>query len=89
MKKPVGAVVVKNNRIISMGYNGTPTKTKNCYDGGCDRCNNLARAGTELEACLCVHGEMNAILMAGRLRCRDCTIYTTLYPCLMCSKAIV
>jgi len=39
MKRSVGAVVVKNNRLLSTGYNGTPIGFKNCFDGGCERCN--------------------------------------------------
>jgi len=39
MKRSVGAVLVKNHRIISIGYNGTPVGMKNCIDGGCERCN--------------------------------------------------
>ncbi len=39
MKRAVGCVITKNNRILSIGYNGTPLNTKNCYMGGCNRCN--------------------------------------------------
>ncbi len=39
MKRSVGAVVVKNFRLLSSGYNGTPAGFKNCFEGGCERCN--------------------------------------------------
>ena len=39
MKRAVGCVITKNNRIISIGYNGTPVGVNNCYEGGCERCN--------------------------------------------------
>ena len=89
MKRGVGAVIVLNNRLISAGYNGTPAGTLNCIDGGCIRCNSQAVQGTMLEDCMCMHGELNAILFAGFENCKGCTLYTTLYPCLLCSKSIV
>ena len=46
MKRKVAAVIVLDKRIISTGYNGTPRGTKNCNEGGCPRCNNLATSGT-------------------------------------------
>jgi dCMP deaminase len=42
MKRSVGAVVVKNHRLLSTGYNGTPGGFKNCFEGGCERCNSNA-----------------------------------------------
>ena len=42
MKRSVGAVVVKNFRLLSSGYNGTPAGFKNCFEGGCERCNQNA-----------------------------------------------
>ena len=44
-RRHVGAVIVKDNRIISTGYNGTPRGIKNCFDGGCPRCNSNATTG--------------------------------------------
>jgi dCMP deaminase len=89
MKRGVGAVVVYNNRLISAGYNGTPKGTINCIDGGCLRCKLQAEQGTMLEDCMCMHGELNAILFAGYENCEGTTLYTTLFPCLLCSKSIV
>ena len=89
MKRGVGAVVVHNNRLISAGYNGTPAGTLNCIDGGCPRCNLQAEQGTMLEDCMCMHGELNAILFAGYENCEGTTLYTTLFPCLLCSKSLI
>ncbi len=91
IKRKVGAVIVKDKRIISTGYNGTPRGTKNCYEGGCPRCNSLASSGTLLEECLCSHGEENAITQAAYhgTSVRGGTLYTTFAPCLMCSKMII
>lgn len=68
MKRRVGAVLVRNNRVLSTGYNGTPRGLVNCADGGCSRCNGAAAGGTALSECLCLHAEENALLECGRER---------------------
>ena len=61
-KRKVGAVVVKKNRILGLGYNGTPVGTLNCFEGGCTRCTNTKTAGHNLDFCMCLHAEDNALL---------------------------
>jgi dCMP deaminase len=62
IKQKVGALLVKNNRILSTGYNGTPGKIENCYKGGCTRCNDLSISqGKDLDTCFCLHAEENAV----------------------------
>jgi dCMP deaminase len=87
MKRAVGAVIVRENRVIATGYNGTPRGTTNCNTGGCPRCNGGARRGEKLDECLCMHAEANAIVEAGGSR--GATLYTNLCPCLPCMKLIV
>ena len=91
VKRKVAAVIVRDRRLISTGYNGTPRGTKNCYEGGCPRCNRLATSGTKLEECLCSHGEENAITQAAYhgVSVSGATIYTTFAPCLMCTKMVI
>ncbi|MHC4816044.1 MAG: deaminase [Planctomycetota bacterium] len=91
VKRKVAAVIVREKRVISTGYNGTPRGTKNCYEGGCPRCNNLASSGTKLDECLCSHGEENAITQAAYhgVSVSGATLYTTFAPCLMCTKMII
>jgi dCMP deaminase len=91
IKRKVGAVIVRDRRIISTGYNGTPRGTRNCNEGGCPRCNSLASSGTRLEECLCSHAEENAITQSAYhgTSVKEGTIYTTFAPCLMCSKMII
>ncbi|MBI2265504.1 MAG: AAA family ATPase [Armatimonadetes bacterium] len=91
IKRKVAAVIVRERRVISTGYNGTPRGTKNCFEGGCPRCNSLADSGTKLDECLCSHGEENAITQAAYhgVSVKGGTIYTTFAPCLMCTKMII
>lgn len=91
MKRKVAAIIVKDKRVISTGYNGTPRGTRNCNEGGCPRCNNLAVSGTALDECLCSHGEENAIVQASYhgVSVKDAIIYSTFAPCLQCAKMII
>ena len=90
----VGAVIVRNNRQIATGYNGTPPGIKNCYEGGCQRCANRMegkiKSGEDLDRCLCNHAEANAIVQAAKhgIRIEDSEIYVTASPCYNCFKMI-
>ena len=89
----VGAVIVKENRIISTGYNGTPESMTNCLDGGCERCKNKEgyAASVGYDVCICVHAEQNALITAARFgnSIEDTIVYSTLRPCFDCSKAML
>lgn len=93
LTRQVAAIVVRDRRIISTGYNGTPRNTKNCFEGGCPRCaaRTQATAGTKLEECTCSHGEENAIVQAAYhgISLKDAVLYSTHSPCLMCAKMII
>ncbi len=91
MKRKIAAVIVKDKRIISTGYNGTPRGIKNCNEGGCPRCASVDASGKDLGECLCSHGEENAIVQAAYhgVRVKGATLYTTFSPCLMCTKMII
>jgi dCMP deaminase len=90
----VGAVIVREDRIISTGYNGTPEKMLNCSDGGCVRCDNREKvypSGTAYDLCICVHAEQNAMLSAARfgISVQGATLYTTTQPCFGCLKEMI
>src|SRR5882724_9790591 len=91
LKRKVAALIVKDGRIISTGYNGTPRNTKNCFEGGCPRCNAVGPSGQNLSDCYCSHGEENAIVQAAYhgISIKDSTLYTTFSPCLLCTKMII
>jgi len=91
MKRKIAAIIVKDRRVISTGYNGTPRGAKNCNEGGCPRCNSMAESGTALDECLCCHGEENAITQAAYhgTSLKGSTLYTTFAPCLLCTKMII
>lgn len=90
MKRRVGCVVVRENRVIATGYNGTPRGLRNCNEGGCGRCNGGGAAGSNLDSCVCLHAEENALLEAGRDRVgASAVIYCSTAPCLTCSIKIV
>lgn len=89
MKRRVGCVLVREKRVISTGYNGTPRGLRNCGEGGCARCNEGQSSGIGLGTCLCIHAEENALLEAGRERIREGAIlYCDTCPCLTCSIKI-
>ena len=98
LSRKVGSIIVKSNRrILSTGYNGTPTGVTNCNEGGCPRClkriidpNNYSSA-VDLGECTCSHAEENAITQAARygISVEQCSIYGPMIPCIFCSKLII
>jgi len=91
LRRKVGALIVKQRNIISTGYNGTPIGVKNCFEGGCPRCQSDVEPGQGYDTCICVHAEANAILLAARHgnATEGGVLYTTLRPCFSCLKEAV
>ncbi len=90
--RSVGAVIVKDKRIMTTGYNGAPAGLKTCRERGeCMRdCLNIP-SGTRTEMCYAIHAEQNAIIQAAKLGISidGATIYCTHQPCSVCAKMIV
>ncbi len=88
VSKQVGAVIVKNGRILSTGYNGTPAGYVNCCDHWNDE---YTKEHHEWSKTYEIHAEMNAIIWAARqgICVEHATIYVTLEPCSECSKNII
>lgn len=91
MRRQVGAVIVKDNRILSTGYNGAPKGLRHCAEVGCTRANNNVPSGERHELCRGLHAEQNAIIQAAVFgtAIEGATIYTTLSPCVLCTKMII
>lgn len=95
LTRNVAAILVKDDMIISTGYNGTPKGWKNCTDGGCFRCqermDGLLKSGEKLDECLCVHAEANAIAQAAwhGIATAGSILYVSAEPCLSCRKIMV
>lgn len=90
MKRRVGAVLVRDNRILATGYNGTPRGLRNCNEGGCKRCNGTSSSFSCPEECVCLHAEENALLEAGRERVgANAVLYCNTCPCLKCTVKII
>lgn len=102
LRRRYGAVVVKNDEIVSTGYNGSPRKVINCNDTNqCYRAANSIPAGQRYELCHSVHAEANAIISASRDRMIDSSLYLigvdidtndlSKYnqPCSMCRRLII
>lgn len=90
--RQIGAVITKNKRILTTGYNGAPSGVKNCVEKGeCLRDKLHIQSGTRAEFCYAVHAEQNAIIQAAKLgvSVEDATLYCTHQPCSICAKMIV
>ena len=91
LRRDVAAVVTRDHRIVSTGYNGTPTGIRNCFEGGCARCAGDSASGENLGECVCAHAEENAIVQAAYygVALAGATLYCTDSPCLICAKMII
>ena len=87
----VGAVAVRNKRILATGYNGAPSGLKDCLELGCLRDELNIPSGTRQEICRGIHAEQNVIIQAGLhgVSLEGSTIYATHTPCVLCAKMLV
>lgn len=101
LRRHYGAVIVKNDQIVSTGYNGSPRGEDNCCDiGYCEREAQGVAKGERYELCVAIHAEDNAIMNGGRERVKGGTMYivgkecsdgsyANPCPCMMCRRKIV
>jgi len=88
----VGAIVVKDKRILTTGYNGAPSGITTCVEREeCIRRKENIPSGTRQEYCYAVHAEQNAIIQAARLgvSLNGATMYCTHQPCVICARMII
>jgi len=91
LRRGVGAVIVKDNRVIATGYNGTPKGITHCSETGCLREQLKVPSGQRHELCRGLHAEQNAIIQAActGASIEGATLYCTTQPCSICSKMII
>jgi dCMP deaminase len=91
LRRKVGALIVKDRRILATGYNGTPSKIKHCAQAGCLRIRLKVPSGQRHELCRGLHAEQNVLLQAALygISLRESTIYVTNQPCIICAKMII
>lgn len=91
IRRKVGAVIVKENRILSSGYNGAVKGLVHCREVGCIREKQKIPSGERHELCRGVHAEQNAIIQAASfgVSVKDSVIYCTNMPCSICIKMII
>ena len=91
LRSNVGAVIVRDKRILSTGYNEAPSGIGHCLDTGCIRDLEKIPSGMLKEKCRAVHAEQNAIIQAAihGVSITGATIYCTHQPCMLCAKMII
>jgi dCMP deaminase len=90
-RRAVGAVVVKDKRILATGYNGVPQGIVHCLDKGCLREQLGIPSGQQHELCRGLHGEQNAIIQAAKhgISIDGAMVYSTTQPCIICAKMLI
>ncbi|MFZ0241413.1 MAG: cytidine/deoxycytidylate deaminase family protein [Desulfobacterales bacterium] len=90
-RRAVGAVIVKDKRILSTGYNGAPSGIRHCREVGCLRESLGIPSGERHELCRGIHAEQNAIIQAAYhgVSVKDAVLYCTNQPCTICAKMII
>jgi len=91
LRQHVGAVIVKDKRILATGYNGAPSGMPHCEEVGCLRDKMAVPSGERQELCRGVHAEQNAIIQAAKfgISVDGGTLYSTHCPCITCAKIII
>lgn len=91
LRRAVGAVLVKDRRLLATGYNGVPSGVTHCDVTGCLRDRLQVPSGERHELCRGLHAEQNAIIQAAfhGVSIRDAVLYCTNLPCIICAKMLI
>ena len=91
LRRQVGALIVKEKRIITSGYNGAPAGITHCAEVGCLRDQLKIPSGERHELCRAIHAEQNAIVQAAYtgISVKGATMYVSLQPCSLCAKLMI
>ncbi|TWI76779.1 dCMP deaminase [Desulfobotulus alkaliphilus] len=91
LRRAVGAILVKDKRVLSTGYNGAPGGVRHCAETGCLREQMQVPSGQRHELCRGIHAEQNAIIQAARhgVSISGATLYCTTRPCSICARMLI
>ncbi|MFC1867241.1 cytidine/deoxycytidylate deaminase family protein [Thermodesulfobacteriota bacterium] len=91
LRRRVGAILVKDKRILASGYNGAPSGLRHCEEAGCLRANFSVPSGERHELCRGLHAEQNLIIQAAYhgISINGSILYCTNKPCVICTKMII
>jgi len=91
LRRQVGAVMVKDQQILSTGYNGSPSGLQHCDEVGCLRQSLGVPSGERHEICRAVHAEQNALVQAAKhgVAIAGADLYCTHQPCVLCTKLLI
>ena len=91
LRRSVGAVIVREKRILATGYNGAPSGLKHCAEIGCIRQKMKVPSGERHELCRALHAEQNALIQAclHGISVKGATLYSTTQPCVICAKMLI
>lgn len=91
LRRKVGAIIVKDRRVLATGYNGTPSGITHCEVTGCLREKLNVPPGERHELCRGLHAEQNALLQAALhgISLKDSVLYCTNHPCVICVKMLI
>jgi len=91
LRRSVGAILVKDKRILATGYNGAPSNIRHCLEVGCIRESKKIPSGERHELCRGIHAEQNLIIQAAYhgVSISNSTLYCTNFPCSICAKMII
>lgn len=91
LRRSVGAVIVKDKRILSTGYNGAPSGLEHCLDTFCLRQKLKIPSGERHELCRALHAEQNALIQASLygISLKGSILYSTIQPCVICAKMLI
>ena len=91
LRRKVGAVIVKDKRLLTTGYNGAPSGLEHCLETGCLRQERNVPSGERHELCRGLHAEQNAVIQGALhgVSIQGADLYCTHYPCSLCAKMLV
>jgi len=91
LRRKVGAIIVKDRRMLATGYNGAPSMITHCDEAGCIRVRLNIPSGERHELCRGLHAEQNAFLQAALYgtSLKGASLYSTTQPCIICAKMII